>query len=157
VRIYVASSWRNEHQQGVVEALRKAGHEVYDFKNPAPGEHGFGWREIAPGWESWTTAQYREALRHPIARHGFQRDEEALVNADACVLVLPCGRSAHLEFGVAIGAGKRGFVYVPERIEPELMYLLAGDDPIVETLDELLEAVAEHQAQIDDARNVSCG
>lgn len=29
-RIYVASSWRNTYQPGVVAALREAGHEVYD-------------------------------------------------------------------------------------------------------------------------------
>ena len=33
-RIYVASSWRNKYQPEVVAALRKAGHGVYDFRNP---------------------------------------------------------------------------------------------------------------------------
>lgn len=33
-RIYVASSWRNKYQPEVVAALRKAGHKVYDFRNP---------------------------------------------------------------------------------------------------------------------------
>lgn len=28
MRIYVASSWRNEHQPAVVKALREEGHEV---------------------------------------------------------------------------------------------------------------------------------
>ena len=36
-RIYVASSWRNKYQPEVVAALRKAGHEVYDFRNPKDG------------------------------------------------------------------------------------------------------------------------
>ena len=35
-KIYVASSWRNREQPSVVKALREAGHEVYDFRNPAP-------------------------------------------------------------------------------------------------------------------------
>lgn len=39
-KIYVASSWRNGHQQNVVAALRGIGFEVYDFKNPN-GEEGF--------------------------------------------------------------------------------------------------------------------
>jgi hypothetical protein len=43
MRIYVASSWRNEaKQQATVLALREAGHEVYDFRHPAPGNEGFG-------------------------------------------------------------------------------------------------------------------
>ena len=33
-KIYVASSWRNEYYPEVVEKLREAGHEVYDFRNP---------------------------------------------------------------------------------------------------------------------------
>lgn len=36
MNIYVASSWRCARQPAVVAALRAAGHEVYDFKNPAP-------------------------------------------------------------------------------------------------------------------------
>ena len=32
-RIYVASSWRNEYYSEVVQRLREAGHEVYDFHN----------------------------------------------------------------------------------------------------------------------------
>ena len=35
-RIYVASSWRNALQPGVVTKLRRDGHEVYDFREPAP-------------------------------------------------------------------------------------------------------------------------
>ena len=34
-RIYVASSWRNKYFPEVVDALRAAGHQVYDFRNPA--------------------------------------------------------------------------------------------------------------------------
>ena len=97
MKIYVASSWRNNLQPRVVVALREAGHEVYDFRHPAPGNTGFRWSEIAPDWEDWTAEQFREALSHPVAARGFGFDMAALANSDACVLVLPCGRSAHLE------------------------------------------------------------
>ena len=40
-KIYVASSWRNEYYPEVVEKLREAGHEVYDFRNPPSGDPGF--------------------------------------------------------------------------------------------------------------------
>ena len=36
-KIYVASSWRNAFYPDVVKALREAGHEVYDFRNPPTG------------------------------------------------------------------------------------------------------------------------
>ena len=35
--IYVASSWRNKYISEVVNKLREAGHDVYDFRNPPSG------------------------------------------------------------------------------------------------------------------------
>ena len=46
-KIYVASSWRNKYQPEVVAALRKAGHEVYDFRNPEDNPGGFHWADVA--------------------------------------------------------------------------------------------------------------
>ena len=123
MNIYVASSWRNDRQPHVVLALRKAGHTVYDFKNPEPGNDGFHWSEIDENWKKWNATQFREGLDHPVACEGFKSDMTALENCQACVLVLPCGRSAHLELGWAVGAGKKTFVLLDEPLsEPELMY-----------------------------------
>jgi hypothetical protein len=136
MKIYVASSWRNLLQPAIVDVLRYIGHEVYDFKNPAPGYHGFSWREICPYWEDWTPYQYREALEHPIAKAGYECDMNALRNCDACLLLLPSGRSASWEFGWALGNGKNGAVVMFEKCEPELMYL---GNPILTTNNELLD------------------
>lgn len=126
MRIYVASSWRNEYQQAVVADLRDAGHEVYDFRNPRPGHGGFHWSEIDPRWQGWSPELFVQALGHPIAQAGFEQDFTAMREAEACVLVLPCGRSAHLEAGFMKGSGKPTYVlHPPDSMEPELMYLLA--------------------------------
>lgn len=45
-------------------------------------------------------------------------------SCDACLLVLPCGRSAHAEAGWFAGAGKPVVARLPEPQEPELMYKL---------------------------------
>ena len=124
-KVYVASSWRNEHQPGVVERLRRDGHDVYDFRNPTEGDGGFHWSEIDTAWQTWTPEQYIEGLRHPVAQRGFLTDMTALKWADIVVLVLPCGRSAHLELGYAVGAGKRTIVLLSDG-EPELMNLMVG-------------------------------
>lgn len=63
-------------------------------------------------------------MRNPLAERQFEADLEALKAADTCVLVLPCGRSAHTEAGWMAGAGKRVIAYMPEMVEPELMYKL---------------------------------
>jgi hypothetical protein len=135
LRIYVASSWRNQLQQKVVWALRSDGHEVYDFRNPAIGLGGFAWSDIDLKWQQWTTEQMAEALKHPIARQGFALDMAALALCDSCVLAMPCGRSAHLELGYAVGAGKWTAVLQEERAEPELMYAMCS--LITTSLDEL--------------------
>ena len=139
-KVYVASSWRNLYQPAVVVSLRAAGLQVYDYKEPAPGQSGFRWSEIDAKWIGWTPADWREALTHPIAQEGYSRDKQALDWCDAGVLVLPCGRSAHLEAGYLAGCGKPVCTLALEPIEPELMALLLGPAKnICTTMDELFD------------------
>lgn len=162
MKIYVASSWKNLMQQGVVHTLRALGHDVYDFRHPADGDKGFSWAEIDPDGDSvdvkkrWNHAQYLEALNHPAARRGFKFDMDALTECDLCVLVLPCGKSSHLEMGYAVGAGKRTAILLEPDCEnitgnpdyegvtwmamdPELMYKMV--DYICLNLHDLLTAI----------------
>ena len=140
MNIYVASSWRNERQPEVVRALRAVGHEVYDFRN-----QGFRWSEIDPAWQSWTPRQYREhLLSHPLAMDGFLKDMAALRWADVVVLVQPCGRSAHLEFGWAVGAGKLSVILLADG-EPELMNRMANH--ICLTLQEVVGVLATNLSE----------
>ncbi len=122
MNIYVASSWRNNIQQKIVALLRLHGYQVYDFKNPRPGDNGFHWSEIEPSWKTWSPQQFRDSLNHPVAVAGFMSDMDALKACDVCVLVLPCGRSAHLEAGWAAGAQKPMVILLSDNDEPELMY-----------------------------------
>lgn len=137
MKIYVASSWRNEYQQTVVEALRYIGHEVYDFKNPQHGRGGFAWSDIDKNWARWTTDQYKEALNHPLALLGYKSDKDGMDWAECCVMVLPCGRSANTEAGWMKGAGKKVFVFQPIPQEPELMYKIY--DGIITDYDSLIK------------------
>ena len=138
-KIYVASSWKNQYYPQVVEALRAAGHDVYDFRNPPHGGNGFRWTDIDPEAQKWGFAEYSKNLDHQLAQRQFKADLDALNWADTCVLVLPCGRSAHTEAGWLAGRGKKVLVYIPVFEEPELMYKLF--DGVVGSLDELLKAI----------------
>lgn len=135
-RIYLASSWRNEQQPFVLAALRKAGHEVYDFRNPAPGNEGFAWKQCANEPHPWSAERTREVLAHPIAEYGFGLDFAAMKWADTVVMLQPCGRSAALELGWCAGAGKRSAVLLADGQEPELMLKVA--DKLCTSLNELL-------------------
>lgn len=137
--IYVASSWRNVHQPGVVELLRVCGHVVYDFRHPIPNT-GFAWEEVATDWKDWTPADFKLGLRHPRAELGFVSDMTALRRCHACLLVQPCGSSAHLELGWAAGAGKATAVYYPfpeRKMEREAELMLKVADTILLGFDEL--------------------
>ena len=135
-RIYLASSWRNEHQPLVLASLRDAGFEVYDFRNPRPDNEGFHWSAIDPEWQGWNPNEYREALTHPVAVRGYGYDYGAMEWADTGVLLLPSGRSAHIEAGYFKGVGKHLYILMLEPQEPELMYLMA--DRICLTTPELV-------------------
>ena len=137
-RIYVASSWRNAEQPAIVARLRSAGHGVYDFRNPPNGVKGFAWSDIDPDWQSWSAADYRRLLTtHPLAARGYVSDLRGMEWADTCLLVLPSGRSAHLEGGWFAGRGKRLIILTRDGEEPELMALMANE--ICVSLDEVLK------------------
>lgn len=142
MRIYVASSWRNHMQTAVVHALKSVGHEVYDFKNPEPNT-GFHWSEV--GMESYNretnsdvpVSEYFEGIDHPRAVEGFGSDMAAMEWADTCLLVLPCGRSAHLELGWFVGQGKQTVILLgDEMVTPELMYRMV--DVMLPTFNDML-------------------
>ncbi len=142
-RIYLASSWRNGQQPGLVGTLREAGHDVYDFRNPPHGQGGFAWSDIDPEWKAWDAESYRQQLlTHPVAAHGYMTDFKAMEWADTFVLLRPCGISAHLELGWACGRGKHTIAYLTEG-EPELMYLMV--DHLVTSDAELLAALSDPQ------------
>jgi hypothetical protein len=154
--IYVASSWRNKYQPEVVTALKDAGHEVYDFRAPEPGDDGFRWSEIDPNWQNWSVEQYAKALEHPVAKRGFRLDLSAVLRANLCVLVLPSGRSASWEYGYHCGmTGRPGIVHMPERCEPELMYSGAVfTDSIARLVVATFEYQERHAEGIDREREI---
>jgi len=120
----------------MLELLRQEGHQVYDFKNP-PYSTGFKWSDIGLALPC-TAEEYRTALySHPRAAQGFNADFAAMRWADTCVMLLPSGRSAHLELGWMVGAGKRTIILTRDGEEPELMALLA--DHIATSPVEVLE------------------
>lgn len=139
MKFYVASSWRNNLQPGIVHIVRQAGHEAYDFKNPAEGSVGFHWSEISEKWKYWGPREFCDALQHPISQAGFTSDFDAMEWADAGLLVLPCGRSAHLEAGYFVGAKKPLYILMLEQQEPELMYLMATK--VLTSMDELFDVL----------------
>lgn len=142
-KLYVASSWRNEEYDSLLVSLWIAGHEVYDWRDPA---HAFSWSDVDENWRDWTPRQYRRALQSPLATKGYTNDLNGMNWCDTGVLLLPCGKSAHLEAGFLAATGRTVHVLLPSsglwaggHSDIELMYRLLG--PIHLNLSELLEAL----------------
>lgn len=124
MKIYLASSWRNEFYPDVLAMLREWGYEVYDFRQAVPGCMPFTWEEIDPNYRRWTSRQFADALNTYDAATQFCNDFRAMQQADVFVGVAPFGRSASMEMGWAAGSGKPAILYFPtenNEMGPELM------------------------------------
>lgn len=132
MKIYVASSWKNPFLDEVVLRLKEEGHEVFDFR-----EHTkFGWSQVDPEYKTWTRQNFVQGLQTPRAREAFWSDMEGLNSADAVVCVLPSNRSAHLELGFGVAAGKlTAVLLLEEPVTAELMYGMV--DMVTPDLDKL--------------------
>lgn len=120
--IYLIGSLRNPEVPKISKALRDDGHEVFD-----------DWFAAGPiaddSWQAYETERghtYPEALEGYAANHVFQFDRTHLDRCSAGILVLPAGKSGHIELGYLIGQGKPGYILFDK--EPErwdVMYRFA--------------------------------
>lgn len=125
MRIYVATSWKNDLYPSVVLELRSHGHLVYDFRD---ANRAFNWSQIDPAWDQSNPVLSAEDLQRARssreANVAYAHDKGALDWCDAGVVVMPCGRSAHLEAGYLIGQGKPVFILLANGERPDLMHKL---------------------------------
>lgn len=145
-RIYIASSWTNASDvQRLASILRLHGHEVFDFTDSENRPDGlenyvFDYRE----WCDYTNTDpdavdWIEFLLWPPTEKAFASDKAGLDWADTVVLLLPSGRSSHLEAGYAVGQGKTLFIYGDLPLgEFDAMYLFATGCYKAESIERLL-------------------
>lgn len=120
--VYVIGSLRNPRITEVANTLRQAEHDVFEDWHAGGPQADDEWQR----YERERGRTYREALYGYHAQHVFAFDKYHLDRANAGVLVMPAGRSAHLELGYLVGQGKPGFVLFDE--EParfDIMYQFA--------------------------------
>lgn len=121
-KIYLIGALKNQKVPALGKLLRSNGHEVFDeWFTPGP-EADLYWQK----YEQVRGRKYGEALWGHAAEHIFGFDKKFLDWSDTGVLVLPAGKSGHIELGYLCGQGKRTFILFEE--EPErwdLMYRFA--------------------------------
>lgn len=121
--IYLIGSLRNELVPALGVTLRNLGYDVFD------DWFGAG-READDEWQRYETTRgrhYQDALQGYAAKHIFAFDLVHLDRCDTGILMLPAGKSGHLELGYMIGQGKQSFVYFPAGLPDrwDLMYRFA--------------------------------
>jgi nucleoside 2-deoxyribosyltransferase len=128
--IYIASSWKNVEQVRALAArLRESGFQVDDFTDDRSGRFVFHYSELG----SLEQLDAISFLKHDKARQAFVEDKKMIDWADAVVLLLPAGRSAHLEAGYAKGSGKRLVIYQPDRFPPGEFDVMYGFADLITT------------------------
>jgi hypothetical protein len=111
--VYLIGSLRNPGIPKLAAELRAIGLEVFDDWFAAGPEADDWWQK----YEKAKGSSYPEALRGHAAQHVFQFDKTHLDRCDGAILLMPAGKSGHLEFGYMIGSGKPGYVLFDK--EPE--------------------------------------
>jgi len=136
--LYLIGSLRNPRIPEIAQALRKAGHEVFDDWFAAGPFADDAWKE----YEQSRGHDLITALDGYAAQHVYRFDKYHLDRSDGGVLVLPAGRSGHLEMGYLAGQGKSTYVLLdgdPDRWD--VMYGFTCG--VFATLDELVRHVQE--------------
>lgn len=127
--VYIIGSLRNEKIPQVGNLLRANGYDAFDDWYGAGHEADDKWRD----YEHLRGRSLKTSMYGYAARHTFEFDKTHLSRCDLAVLVMPAGRSGHLELGwftggCGTGAAKPGFILldrVPDRYD--VMWNFATD------------------------------
>ncbi len=136
MKYFIASRWRNRAiLDPLVAQMRAKGHDVFYFVEKTSTKHA---QDLDPE----TYMKQYEAIKNwredPYCREVFEQDLKGLKENDVLVLVLPAGKSAHMEAGIAHGLGKK-CVLVGEVEETESLYL--AFDEWYPSIDEFLQSL----------------
>jgi nucleoside 2-deoxyribosyltransferase len=136
MKVYLIGSLRNPQIPLLAEHIRADKHpadEVFDDWYAAGPEADDKWME----YEKSRGHTFIQALDGHAATHVYEFDKKHLDSCDVAVMVMPAGKSAHLELGYCAGKGKRTIILMdgePERFD--VMYNFA--DHVVTSWKDLL-------------------
>ena len=134
--VYLIGSLRNPKVPEIANEIRASGYDVFeDWYAAGPTAD-----DCLLAYEKARGHSTAQALKGYAAQHIFEFDKYHLARADAAVLVLPAGKSGHLELGWFLGGGKPGYILLDE--EPpriDLMYQFATG--VFSTMEELIGAL----------------
>ncbi len=121
---FVASRYRNKLETlHLVKLLQKKGKTVYSFVESEASLKHVGATEDDAEEQMKKLEAIENWRQDSRIKEIFDSDMTALKNSEALILLLPAGKSAHLEAGVAYGLGKK-CILVGQQKETETNYLI---------------------------------
>jgi recombination endonuclease VII len=139
--IYTIGSLRNPKILEVAASLRELGYDAFDNWMSAGERADDSWQEYA----KHRGMTYKEALQSREANHVFHFDKAYLDLCDKAILVMPAGKSGHLELGYVAGRGKPTFILTdgePDRYDVMPQFA----DKIFTSKEEMLEYFEAQQS-----------
>ncbi len=116
--IYIVGSLRNPEVPKAGRMLRELGYDAFDDWYAAGPEADDKWRD----YEISRGRSYAEALDGYAAYHVFDFDKHHLDRCDAGLLIMPAGKSGHLELGYLRGQEKPIFALLDDPERWDVMY-----------------------------------
>jgi len=143
LKVYIASSWKNQQKVLVLaKRLESEGFEVDAFCRSTDNRYSFHWSELVDNEDELANYDAIQFLSDPRTQRAFKEDKKWLDWADVVIMMMPCGRSSHLEAGYAKGQGKKLYIYGEfPKGEFEVMYGFADGLFRTEELDILVEGI----------------
>jgi nucleoside 2-deoxyribosyltransferase len=128
-KFYVASSFRN------IDAVRYVTGKLVERGYV----HTYDWT---------TNEKAKGSLTLEDLKTIGENEKKAVMESDFIVVLLPGGKGTHIELGIAIGQGKRIFLYSPDReidnVETtSTFYQLPEVEKCYGTFDDLLKKISE--------------
>ena len=131
MKIYLASSWKNEKEiKRLANLLKMQGYNVDCFCDTSTGRYVFHFSEIGDP----RVLNVLNFLADKRSQRAFQEDKKWLDWCECCLLYLPAGKSAHLEAGYAKGQGKKLIIFQCEFPKGEFDVMYGFADLITDDL-----------------------
>lgn len=133
---FISSRWRNRDQVlDLASRIRAKGQTVYCFieQENNPGKATDDPEQVMAKFESIINWHL-----DPLVKKIFKRDLAGLKAAKCIVVLLPGGKSTHIEAGIAYGLRKK-LILIGEQKETESTYLIFNK--IYKTPDDFIESI----------------
>ncbi|WP_404450666.1 nucleoside 2-deoxyribosyltransferase [Virgibacillus necropolis] len=122
MRFYIASSFQNK------DMVRYASQKL-----------------IAKGFTHTYDWTMNQRATEPESLYAIgEQEKNAVQNCDVFIMLMPAGKSSHVELGIALGLGKLVYIYSPEEIAPSddsTFYYVDGVTRIYGEIDHFLSMI----------------